>query len=96
MTKSMRHAVIETLERAFWQSMVDHSPETATRMLAQPALMVSGHGVNQFDHDGYTKMANDARFKLLDFEISKMEVLFPMDDVAIATYTSNKTEWTAR
>lgn len=77
---------IERLERAFWQSMVDNAPDVATGMLADQALMVSGHGAMSFDHAGYTKMANDPAHKLLAFELSDLEVLFPSDEVAIATY----------
>jgi len=86
MSKSQGQADIEQLERAFWQSIVDNDPEVATGMLTEPALMVSGHGSMSFDHAGYTKMAKDANYKLLAFDISKMDVLFPADDVAIATY----------
>jgi ketosteroid isomerase-like protein len=77
---------IEQLERAFWQSMVDNQPNVATDMLADKALMVSGHGAMAFDHAGYTRMANDPSHKLLAFDLSDLEVLFPNDDVAIATY----------
>lgn len=86
MTKSTPRAEIETLENAFWQSMVDNDPKVATGMLTEPALMVSGHGAMSFDHAGYTKMANDTRYKVLGYDITKMDVLFPSDDVAIATY----------
>jgi len=77
---------IETLERAFWQSMVDNDPSVATGLLADRALMVSGHGAMAFDHAGYTKMANDPSHALRSFALSDFEVLFPTDDVAIATY----------
>jgi hypothetical protein len=86
MTKSAQKSQIEKLEKAFWQSMVDGEPQVATRMLTEPALMVSGHGANKFDHAGYTKMANDDRYKLVDYDISGMDVVFPRDDVAVATY----------
>ena len=81
---------IERLEKAFWQSMVDGEPEVATGMLTEPALMVSGHGANKFDHAGYTKMANDDRYKLVGYKFSDMDVIFPKDDVAIATYRVNQ------
>ena len=64
MSKSKRQAEIEALETAFWQSMVDGDPSVATGMLTEPALMVSGHGANKFDHAGYTKMATDETFRL--------------------------------
>jgi hypothetical protein len=41
---TQRRQDIEALERAFWQSMVDGKAAVATRMLTEPALMVSGHG----------------------------------------------------
>ena len=91
MAMSRRKAEIERLEKAFWQSMVDGEPEVATEMLTEPALMVSNHGANKFDHAGYTKMANDDRYKLLDYAISDMDVIFPKDDVAIASYRVNQT-----
>ena len=81
---------IERLEKAFWQSMVDGEPQVATDMLAEPALMVSGHGAMKFDHAGYTKMANDDRHRLVDYRFSDMDVIFPKDDVAIATYRVNQ------
>lgn len=86
MSASSQKAAIERLEKAFWKSIVDGQPKTATELLAEPALMVSAHGVNKFDHAAYTKMASSDRMKLLDYSISEMDVLFPTDDVAIATY----------
>ena len=77
---------IEQLEHTFWQSMVDNQPEVATGLLANTALMVSGHGAMSFNHAGYTKMAKDPSHKLLSFELSDMDVLFTGDDLAIATY----------
>lgn len=82
---------IEQLEHAFWQSMVDNTPKVATGLLAERALMVSGHGAMAFDHAGYTKMQRDPSHKLLDFTLSDLDVLFPSDDVAIATYKVDQT-----
>lgn len=81
-----REHQIEQLEIAFWQSMVDNRPDIATDMLDQPALMVSGHGAMQFDHAGYTRMANDPAHRLVGFALADFRVLFPREDVAIATY----------
>lgn len=86
-----RKQEIEKLERAFWQSIVDRDAKAATAMLTEPALMVSGHGANRFDHAGYAKMAADDRFRLLRFELSDMDLVFPRDDVAIATYRVDQT-----
>jgi hypothetical protein len=86
MATANRQQEIERLEQAFWQSIVDGAPEVATGLLTEPALMVSSHGSNKFDHAGYKRMANDDRFKLLDYAISGMDVIFPNDDVAVASY----------
>lgn len=86
MSTSKQKGEIERLEKAFWQSILDGSPQVATEMLTEPALMVSGHGAHKFDHATYTKMANDDRVKLLDYKISAMDVLLPTDDVAVASY----------
>lgn len=90
MNTSTQRGEIERLEQAFWKSMLDGKPEVATGMLTEPALMVSGHGANKFDHAGYTKMAKDDRFKLVDYDISDMDVTFPREDVAVATYQVNQ------
>jgi ketosteroid isomerase-like protein len=91
MAMSKRQGEIERLEKAFWQSMVDGEPEVATGMLTEPALMVSSHGANKFDHAAYTKMARDDRYRLVDYAISGMDVIFPKDDVAIASYRVRQT-----
>lgn len=83
---SKRHGEIEKLERAFWDSMIAGKPEVATDMLTEPAVMVSGHGANKFDHAAYTRMARDDRYKLVGYTISDLDVIFPRDDVAVATY----------
>lgn len=77
---------IAVLEKAFWDSMIDRKPEIATDMLTEPAVMVSGHGANKFDHAAYTKMAKNDKYKLVDYTMSDMDVIFPRDDVAVACY----------
>ena len=86
MKMTNQQSEIERLEKAFWDSMVAGKPEVATEMLTEPAVMVSGHGVTKFDHAAYTKMANDDRYKLVNYTISDMDVIFPTDGVAVATY----------
>ena len=55
-------------------------------MLTEPALMVSGHGLLKFDHATYEKMASKDEMKLVDFEFSDFDVVFPNEDVAVASY----------
>lgn len=84
MTKQQNE--IEGLEKAFWDSMIAGKPAVATKMLTEPAVMVGEHGVTKFDHAAYTKMANDDQYKLVDYTISEMDVIFPRNDVAVTTY----------
>lgn len=86
MKMTKQQSEIEGLEKAFWNSMRAGKPKVTTEMLTEPAVMVSGHGAIKFDHAAYTKMANDDQYKLVDYTISEMDVIFPKDDVAVATY----------
>ena len=71
--------------------MVDGKARIATGMLTEPAVMVSGHGTLKFDHATYEKMAAKDEYRLVDFTLSKMDVVFPRDDLAIATYHASQT-----
>ncbi len=86
METSGRRTEIESLERAFWQSLVDNQPEVASALLTPTALMVSAHGAMSFDPPTYEKMAGNPAHRVLDYRFSDMEVMSPRDDVAIATY----------
>jgi ketosteroid isomerase-like protein len=86
MAKSAQQSEIEALENAFWKSIVDRDSKAATAMLHEPALMVSSHGAMKFDHAGYTKMVKDSTHGLLEYTISKMDVVCPNAESAVATY----------
>jgi len=90
MDKTDRNAEIERLERAFWQSLVDGKPQVASAMLTDTASMASAHGAFSFDPPTYEKMASDPKHRVLDFSFSDFEVLFPRDDVGIATYRARQ------
>jgi ketosteroid isomerase-like protein len=80
------NSTLASLERKFWQSMVDHDTDVALNLLCEPALMVSAHGAMKFDHAGYRKMAEQGTMVVKSFEISDMEVMFPNDATAILSY----------
>jgi hypothetical protein len=82
---------IEELENRFWQSMIDNDPDSATEMLTEPAMMVSAHGAMKFDHAGYRKMAEKGPMVLTGYELSDMQVVFPNETTAIATYRVRQT-----
>ena len=91
MATSSVKSEIEELERRFWQSMVDGTPDVATDLLTERALMVGGHGAMSFDKAGYTRMAKDPKHRLRAFSMSEFEVLCPAEAVAIASYRVQQT-----
>lgn len=74
------------LETKFWQAMVDADNDTATGLLAEPALMVSPHGAFQFDHATYRKMADQGPRVVTAFELQDVKVTFPNENTAVLTY----------
>lgn len=90
MARSTHRTEIERLERAFWQSLVDRDAAAAKGLLAPEALMVSSHGTLRFDPAQYEKMLLDPKHGLLEYTLSDMDVLFPSDDIAIATYRAHQ------
>ncbi|MCJ0826254.1 nuclear transport factor 2 family protein [Luteimonas sp. 50] len=90
MAQSAQRTEIERLERAFWQSLVDRDAGTAKGLLAPQALMVSSHGTLRFDPAQYEKMLLDPKHGLLEYTLSDMDVMFPSDDIAIATYRAHQ------
>lgn len=74
------------LETSFWQSMVDENHDTATALLAEPALMVGPHGAFQFDHATYRKMADEGSRVVTSFQLRDVNVAFPNEDTAVVTY----------
>lgn len=90
MQTSERRTEVESLERAFWQSLVDNDPKVASGMLTPTALMVSANGAMSFDPITYEKMAVDSPYRLVDYSFSDMDIMFPTDDIAIATYRARQ------
>lgn len=83
------HAPSKTLidlENRFWKSLVDEDTDSALTLLDQPALMVSSHGAMKFDHAGYRRMAEQGSMVLKSYQLSDMQVVFPIEDTAILTY----------
>lgn len=75
-----------SLEKKFWQSLVDEDTDTALSMLAEPSMMVSSHGAMKFDHNQFREMAEKGSMVIKSYELSDMNVEFPNDDLAVLTY----------
>lgn len=74
------------LEHRFWQAMCDLDLETATSLLDDEAANVTSLGVVHFDRARYREMAENGSATLQGFTFFDQKVIFPITDVAIATY----------
>ena len=80
------HIEIMKLEAEFWQAMADQRPEQAAALLAAEAVSVAMFGIHHFSPSEYLSMAQTGPAKLTFFEFSNEKVIFPIADVAVATY----------
>ena len=80
------HTEIMKLEVEFWQAMADQRPEQAAALLAAEAVSVAMFGIYHFSPSEYLAMAQTGPAKLISFEFSNEKVIFPIADVAVATY----------
>lgn len=77
---------IMDLERRFWQSMVDMDIDTAVSLLDEQSTSAGARGIRYFDPAGYGEMARSGNARLTSFEFFDERVVFPIPDVAIASY----------
>lgn len=84
------HKDIMELERQFWQAMVDMDIDTATSLLDDESVSVSGWGIRHFNPAGYRDMALAGQARITYFKFSDERVVFPTPDVAIASYKADQ------
>lgn len=81
---------IMELERRFWQAMQDMQVDAAVAMLDVHSTSVSGWGLHHFSPAEYKAMALSGKGRITSFELSDEQVIFPLPDVAVATYTARQ------
>lgn len=79
------------LETKFGQSMVDQDADAALQLLHDPSQMANSKGAMQFDHAAYRKMAEQGAMVVTSFELSHVEVVFPIETTAVLTYQVRQT-----
>jgi ketosteroid isomerase-like protein len=82
---------IVKLEKTFWQSMVDKDADKAMRMIADECLITGPMGTMRSDPDDYKRMTEQGDWELEDFELSDVQVIFPVEDTAIIAYKVHQT-----
>ncbi|GAB2852373.1 hypothetical protein GCM10027277_20940 [Pseudoduganella ginsengisoli] len=83
-------AEIMSLERKFWQSMVDMDVDTAVSLLDDQAAAAGTRGIHHFKPDEYRAMALSDTARITSFEFFDERVIFPVPDVAIASYKAKQ------
>ena len=81
---------IMALERKFWQSMMDMDVDTAVSLLDEQSTAASAHGIHYFDPAEYKTMALSGDARITSFEFFDERVIFPILDVAIASYKARQ------
>lgn len=82
---------IMRLERKFWQSMVDMDVDTAISLLDDCSTSVCSGGIRHFNPCKYKSMALSGEARITSFEFFDERVIFPIPDVAIASYKAKQT-----
>ena len=77
---------IEGLERRFWKALQDHDIDESVRLTDFPLLLTGAQGASRIEREPFVKMSKEATWEILDFEISKAEVILPAKDVALIAY----------
>jgi hypothetical protein len=86
MSTTAKHIMAK--EQQFWTAMREQDEQGAVDLLDETAILAGAQGIHHFDHAGYREMARKGPMTLNAFSISDERVVFPTQDVAIATYTA--------
>jgi ketosteroid isomerase-like protein len=82
---------IVELEKTFWQSMADKDTDRAMSMIADECLITGPQGTLRSDPEDYKRLTEQAEWDLEDFELSDVQVIFPVEDTAIIAYKVHQT-----
>jgi hypothetical protein len=82
---------IMDLERIFWQSMMDMNVDSAVSLLDEHSTTASARGIRYFEPAEYKAMALSGDARITSFEFFDERVIFPIPDVAIASYKAQQT-----
>ena len=74
------------LENRFWQALVDEDADAAVELLNEPSVLVGARGAMKFDHEGYRNMTANPVWKLKQYELKDIEVVFPNEATAVVAY----------
>ena len=77
---------ILSLEKKFWQSMIDRDTRLGASLTADPCIVTGAQGVGKIDRKTFAAMMDGGAWKLHRFEFSDVKFTSVTDDVAIIAY----------
>lgn len=80
-----RNQIVE-LETRFWQSMVDKDVPTAKAMIAEECIVTGPMGTMRVGPEKFGEMTKDGSWQLNRFDLTKTDVTFPAEGVAVIAY----------
>jgi hypothetical protein len=87
MTEEKLQKELLTLERQYWQGVKDKNIEACMRLTDDPCIVAGASGVARIDRKTFTKMMQNAKYTLEEFELSDdAQVRAIGNDVAILAY----------
>jgi hypothetical protein len=80
-----RQAIID-LENGFWSTMKTRDVAKAVSMMAETCIVTGAQGVASLQKDSFAKMMTEGKWKLIDYSLSDIHVLFPNPAFAVIGY----------
>jgi uncharacterized protein (TIGR02246 family) len=84
-TATVEHEFVE-LENRYWRAIRDGDASAAMQLADDPCVVTGAQGVGSIDRKTLGGMLKSSTWKLLDFEISDVQVRRLTDDVAVVAY----------
>jgi hypothetical protein len=85
MTDISKNELLE-LELAYWQAMKDQDAEAASRLTSDPCIVTGSQGVSSLARETLTSMLVGANWRIVDFELSDVQMQKLSEDVAVVAY----------
>jgi hypothetical protein len=77
---------ILSLEKKFWQSMIDKDSDAGARLASDPCLVTGPQGVARIDRKTFVQMMDTGEWELHGFDLSDVKVEQVTEDVAVIAY----------
>lgn len=74
------------LEQQYWQAIKEKDLPTLLRLTDDPCIVTGAQGPGMIGRKAYEEMLMGAKWSVLDFAISDVQVRMARDDVAIIAY----------